>query len=791
MSVSRRNFIKGGAAGTALGILGGMPLAGKWLRPVSAANDPKEMIAYTYHTPNCGGRCSMKCTIRDGKLVKIEPNDWPDPKHSAICLRGLSEVERLYSPDRLKTPLKRVGERGEGKFVPISWEEALTTVAAKLGDLKQQYGGKSIYWRASSGVEYTMPHLSKLLGAQSTNFGGLDIGVSGGLHQVTGAVLYGPMQVEISDWVNSNLVILIGDNLLETAVTDAVFFYDAKDAGARIISIDPSYTTTASKSDQWISIRPGTDAALIFAMINMVIENKWYKRDYLLKNTTAPCLIREDNEKLLTEKDLNPASETNKLLVWDKATNAVKPYDADGIIPELEGEFTVNGIKVKTVFSGLVEQVKQYTPAWAAEETEIPEETIRNLTKEYAFAGPAVIGWGLGGPDKWYHADTLGRAGGILGALTGNIGRAGSGVGSACHHAAAWNATLGGWKLPPEAVPALPEMSGMELSQKPNSVRALVVQGNVIYQWYANMNRTVEWIKKLDFVVVIDQLHSDSVNYADIVLPACSSFESEYEINNLQVRRSHVMLQQKILDPLFESKSDFEIERLLAEKLGVAQYLPKSPEEYQKARLVSPDPALKGITLEALKSNNYIMRLNVPNEPYRANMNQVYNTPSKKLELYNEVLLPDKVPFPKYEKPLEAFSSNPLLKKYPLQLSQPHTRFRAHSSFSNSRWLLQINPEPRVKVNPRDGEARGLKNGDMVEVFNDRGRFQARYQYAPDVRPGSIEVSEGWWGRYFNAGSMQNVTNDTINPRQNKLIHGPVTPFNDTLVEVKKVEGVK
>ena len=727
----------------------------------------------------------MKCTVQNGKLVRIEANEYPDKRHSLICLRGLCEVERVYSPDRLKTPLKRVGERGEGKFAVISWEEALTTISGKLTALKSQYGGKSIYWKASSGVEYPMLSLARMLGAQFTNFGGIDIGLSGGLHQITGVGLFGPMNNEITDWVNSKLIVLIGCNLLETSMTDSQFFYDAKDAGAKIVSIDPSYSTTASKSDQWISLRPGTDTALVLGMINMVFANKWYNEEYLRKNSTAPFLIREEDGKLLREKDLGGSAET--FLVWDKNSGSPQPFNAAGVAPELEGQFNINGIKVKTVFAALKEHTKDNTPAWAAKITEIPEQTIQALATQYATSGPAVIAWGWGGPDKWYNADSLGRAGGILAALTGNIGRVGGGVGSANHHLAAWGAPLSAWPIPAQFLPAAPEMAAMDFPQKPNSVRAVIVQGNALTQWFANLNRTTEWLKKLDFVVVMDVMHTDSVNYADIVLPVCSSFETEYEISNMQIRRNHLILQQKVLEPLFESKSDFQIEKELAAKMDLEQYLPKTPEDFQRVRLNNPSPALKGITIEALKANKFVMRLNAPNDPFRGNMNQVYDTPTKKLELYSETLLPFNAGFPSYEEPLEASPQNPLFKKYPLQFSQAHSRYRAHSTFSNARWILQVTPEPRVEINTRDAEARGLKNGDLVEVFNDRGKFQARCQFANEMRPGSVRVSEGWWARYFRAGHLQNVTNDANNPRGYKLIHGPVIPFNDTLVEVKKV----
>ena len=176
MNISRRSFIKAGVAGSATVGLSGALTSKKWFNTAKAENVPKEITRFTYHTTNCGGRCAFKTTVRDGKFVKIIPNNWTDSRFSTVCLKGLSEIERIYSPDRLKTPLKRVGERGEGKFVPITWDEALTEIHEKLSSSINKYGGKSILFSASSGIEYTYQPLVTLLGAQYVCEAGIDVG---------------------------------------------------------------------------------------------------------------------------------------------------------------------------------------------------------------------------------------------------------------------------------------------------------------------------------------------------------------------------------------------------------------------------------------------------------------------------------------------------------------------------------------------------------------------------------------------------------------------------------------
>ncbi len=787
MNISRRNFIKGGVAGTAtLGLSGSLLFADRWLRPATAASDSEERIAYTYHPPGCGGRCAYKCTVRDGKLVKIEPNDWPDHRYSVICTRGLSELQRVYSPDRLQTPLKRVGERGEGKFVPISWDEAITTVADKFKELHSQYGGKSILKMISANQEYTMPLLSSLLGISVALETSIDTGIASGVEEVTGDAPFGYAMHEITDWVNAKTIILIACNILETTVADSQFFFDAQEAGAKIIVIDPNYSTTATKADQWIPIRPGSDPALLLGMINHILANDWYNHDFMQKNTSAPFLIREDNQHLLRQNDSADGPAQNPFMVWDALSNSAQPYNAAGVQPELEGEFTVNGVKAKTVMSALKEQMKHYTPAWAAEMTEIPEQTIIDLTRQYAQGGPGYLGWGFGGAEKISNSDIFGHAAAILGSLTGNFGRVGGGVGNALFHKYNWGLVtkLGAWSLPPQfKIPPM-EIPTTLMGTQPNSVKAVLNLGNSFQQHFANFHHAETWLKQLEFVVTVDIFDNASVAYSDIVLPIGSCFESNYEITRFQVNRNHVLLSEKVIEPLFESKSDFEIEKLLAARFGLEEYMPKTPEDYIRAQLNSPDPFLKGITVEALKANKFIMRLNCPTEPCIGHLDQKYKTPSGKLEIYNEAMIEFAQALPAYEEPVEL--SSELKQKYPLQFAQYRSRFHVHSQFMRVSWIRQFCPEPRLELNPLDAKSRGLANGDLVEVFNDRGKLKARCKFMDSLRPGSVRMEEGWWSKDMPEGDINYLTNDTFNPRGFKRKYGPILPFYDTLVEVKK-----
>lgn len=788
MGISRRNFIKAGVAGSAALGLSSPVVSRKWFQSISAEdNQPNEVDAFTYHTPNCGGRCAFKCTVRDGKLSLIQPNTWADNRFSTICLKGLSEVERVYSPDRLQTPLKRVGKRGEGKFVPISWDEALTTISDKLKGIIDEHGGKSVLLSLSSGVEHDYKHLSTLLGTQWVCEQGIDIGAANGLEKCIGGGVYAYIQNEVTDWVNSSTIIMLGCNILETTITDSKFFFAAKEAGTKIISIDPNYTTTASKSNEWISINPGTDSALLLGMISIIIDNDWYDEDFLVKNSSFPFLIREDNGEFLrgqasSEDDIDPP------LVWDEVSDSAKPFNEEGVKPALEGEHTIDGVKVKTVFRTLKANQKQYTSSWAAEETGIEENVIKELTKEYANNGPAVLGWGFGGLDKMSNADIVGHAGAILGTLTGNFGRAGGSVGALTHHAASWGAKLNDWSFPKKFQISPLEMPTSDMREKKNSVKAVINVGNTLQQHFANLSKTEDWVDELDFLLTIEPFHNPSVKYSDIVLPAATPFESEYDIVNMQINRSHVLLSEKVIEPLYESKSDFQIEKELLAKFGLDKYLPKTPEELIEHQLDSDDPALDGINIKSLKENNFIMRLSVPEEPYRGFMDQKYDTPTEKIEVYTEQLIDFEQALPTYEHPSEVYKGNPLMEKYPLQFIQARSRYHVHSQFTNVEWLTQLEGGgPRLEINPKDGNERGLENKQEIEVFNDRGFFKATCKFTEAMRPGQVRMHEGWWTEHMIEGNLQNVTNDTFLERHYKLTNGPVIPYNDTLVEVKKI----
>ena len=779
--ITRRSFLKAsGAAAGALGLAGaaGMTDASSWLASASADQAADEKVVYTLHQFMCTGNCSLKCTVRDGRLSKIEPNDHVEKRYQRCCMKGISEIEHVYSPDRLQTPLKRVGERGANEFVPITWDEARDIIGEELKKAWDAYGKQSVYVSKSNEPRFEL--LTPLLGAGTGVEPGIDRGVGNGLDPSMGGDGFGNATSESRDWVNTKTLIMTGCNYLETSMMQASFFFDAKEAGCDIIVVDPHFSTTASKACEWVPIKPGTDPALFLGMVTYVLDNGLYDEDFMRKHTSFPFLVNAEDGTLLRAGEGETA-----YLVWDAATNTAVPYEQAVDTAALEGAFEVDGVRCTTVFSQLKATQAPYTTAWAAEKTGIAQEKIEELARKYATSGPSVIAHGQGGSDKYSNPDVEGHAIALLVALTGNVGIPGGSVGQFVG-GQGYSAALAVWELPEEFAEAELPLRADLFPVEENDVHVIISLGNTLQQYYANMNVTKEWLKSLDFILHVGMYYEDSVAWADVVLPVCSKFEDTVQHGIVRSAFNHILLSEKCIDPLFESRPDFEVQRLILESVGLDQYLPENAEAYVRFQLEnSEDPMLEGITLEKLAENHCSMPLPGTEEPRIGYVDRQFKTPTGRMEVYYENMTPVDQALPTWVDNDEVYEGNPLAEKYPLQLTQTRTRFFIHSHFRAAKWLQQFYT-PYLEMNPADLADRGIQDGDVVEIFNDRGSFKAPVRANAAIRPGSSRIYEAAWSKHVVEGNFQNVTNNRLSDRHEYLLTGAPIPFNDTLVEVKK-----
>lgn len=766
--------------------------------PHAADSESGEQIFSCMCVGNCQSRCRLFVHVRDGKAIRTSMAPFPDPRYNRICLRGLSHVQRIYDPNRLKYPMKRVGERGEGKWERISWDEAIGLIASKFKTYQERYGKQSVAFSTVSGnmavLNGALSHfrLANLMEATQTEFS-LDMSDTFGLGRVIGVGGSFNQRNDPADLVNAKTIIVWAANITESHPHDWRFIVDAQQKGAKVVVIDPRYTTAASKADRWISIRPGADPALAMSMAQVIISEKLYDEQYLLEHTVAPFLVREDTGRFLRQSDLcgaepSDASSPDPYVVWDTKRNQGDVLDKVQS-PALEGHYTVGGFRVTTAFTLLEEAMAKYPPEEAAVICDIEPHVIREVARLYAQNKPASI---YNGFIQYNNGVQTGHAWGILASLTGNIAKPGASLG----HCGLSGYTLN-WKdflFPRRArTSMIPWIYLKEVlrtglfKNKPHPIKAMYIYASNVVCNAANQNEVIRTIfPAIEFIVAVDMVETDTIRYADIVLPASHWFERLEFIQGPD--QPYSTLSEKALEPAYESKSDMDIYRLIANTMGLGEYFKYTDEEFIQMLIDTPASRKAGLTWERLQKEKVIQTLPSCWVNWKGD---TFPTPSTRLEFYLENPKPrlncgieidkSREHLPVFTPPIEAWPDNPLYKKYPLVCHTERQRWRLHSQWYGTPWLREYDPEPFIKINPQDAMARGIKNGDVVKAFNDRGDVVVKAILSEGQRPGMVTLPKGWQRSQFISGSYQELTND----------HLDTTSFNqcfyDVLCEVSKV----
>jgi anaerobic selenocysteine-containing dehydrogenase len=754
--------------------------------------------------PNDSSWCAHKAIIKDGKIVKIEPLDFPDKKWNRICLKGLANIQRCYSPDRLKYPMKRKGKRGEGKWERISWDEAFDIIIKNLEEVKILYGTRAFAWITMTGWQAFLVRIANRFANlyQGTIVHNIslmsDLAAPLGISLTQGCI----DGHEPADMANSNYIICWARNLAETMLPSMHFLLEAQEKGAKIVVIDPRFTRTAEKADWWIPIKPGTDAALGLSMIYVLIKSRLYDNDYVSKNTVGPFLVRADTGAFLRESDVFDGGNPESILIWDQKKLCFSAYnEINKSQASLYGSFSVNGIQCKPAWQLLFDLASRYSPEKVFKITGISAEDIYKLSYEYGTNKPAalILGFGMNRYSFGYQAY---RTGITLAAITGNLGISGGGASmnpkylrggqSYCNekfrHQCVPNLfDLAQWYQPDENRRAH-NIGGMELYDaviegEPYQIKALWLIGSNFLNQSPDANKIItKFIPKLRFIVVQDQFLTWTAEYADLLLPVNTQFERE---DLLTANHPYLVLGQKVIDSLYESKSDLEIFAGVAQKMGIgfAEYFSKTTKEYIQDFLNSGHPWIKGITYNKLRRKGPI-RYNI-SDPYLPFVDNKFYTKSNKIEFYVEELAYEGLEMPKYK---ESFSKSLPLKnkKYPLIFITAHSLFSANSSHFNIKMISDIADEPKLEINPADANARGIGLNDIVVVYNDFGRMRIRVKITDGIMAGTVCTTQGWWPKDFIGGHFNELTHSIYNPFDKAI--GNFANWNafDVAVQVKK-----
>ncbi len=840
MGINRRTFLKGAAAGTAAGTIAGLlPQAAS---PVEASRDygvpgslPVDKVVRTTCSPNCTGSCGQLAFVRDGLVVKVQQAaDYPDAAYNPRgCMKGLSYLNQIYGADRIMTPLIRTGDRGSGEFRAATWDEVLDKVAGGLRAIGQQWGWDSIHvfgqvpgsGYVQKGANYRACALLGMTHGTSFDFNGdLPMGMP---------ITFGVQNAEheAKDWANSRFLLLVGSNPVETRIPDVHFIFDAVERGAKLVVIDPSFSPTAAKADAHLRIRPGTDAALALAMCRQVIEDGAWDQAFMRTYTDAALLVRSDTGVRLRGADLMTGGSPDVFVAWDTATSGpvVVGTDrlgfADGVSPALEGSWSVtladgSAVEATPGLALVREELARWTPSAAAEVTGLDPDLIVKVARAYAAAKPAAILMG-GGSNHWYHGDLTGRAFALLATLTGNIGRSGGGF-SVYVGQYKVRVDTSPWWMPggtkAHVVPSVYFVRGRtetmhkDVPYPKNGWHGLVCTFANLFVQAMDVNRLHETLAGLDLVVVVDHQMTETVKWADIVLPATTW----YEKTDLTATPLHpfLQLQQPAIEPVGEARSELSMWREIVRRIApdkAAEFFEMDEEAAIEAILAAgggPGGPTEGITLEQLKAGPVRLRVPDPDIPFGAQVDQLVPfpprslpaaltataafIPTRRIEFYKEEQrfrdLGETVPT--YRPPFDDTVHDP--RSWPLALLTPHSKWRIHSSYANNAWLAEINGgRPEVFISPVDADARRIETGDPVRVWNTRGEVVAWAHVTPAEQVGSVTIHEGWWPRQFRKGKGVNeLTSSAVNPIHEVHFVGnmwaPSTGWKDCRCEIEK-----
>ena len=806
-AVSRRGFLKTTAATIgAAGTVGALGSAGATVTAIAAetADSSTEQVFCQTCRGNCMNGCAIDVFVRDGRVVRTAAHNYPYPEYNRICLKGLSHVDSIYSENRIKYPMRRVEgtARGDGQWERISWEEALDEVITKWKAYREEYGPHSIlqfanpgaYSVVNGGISSSTVYRFDYLMAPTIMNSGFDrnlIYVTS--HAFGSGNLWNCNQH--ADMLNSNVIVIWGANLPESQIQSWHFIADAMEQhGAKLIVVNPTFDAAAAHADLWIRPRPGTDGFLANAMSRYLIENGMADLVFLRDKTVAPFLLKADGRYMRVSDFAELAEgEADDYYVIDE-DGVAKPL-RQAANPQLEGEAEVDGVAASTVWSQLLTRFAPYTLDAAEEICQVPATTIKQFATMYATQGPSWMYQGFG-CDRWRNGFATILSICTLAMVAGQSGKPGACCGYAMFPGTEWRNYYAPYMAAAMPTAAALNVNGLQIADiiakgtfqgEPLTIKSAFFEAANPLNCVGNREHLLEGLLKLDFLLAIEIRMTDTARYCDLILPACHWFEEEDLFGTTAVH-PFAQLCEKAIDPLFESRPDWDIFKDIVE--GVAfpgAYMDKDADAFvaENVQMAVQQPFAfdgKPITYERLQEEKVCTYLD-PYGVYAAD--GYYVTDTGRAQMYLEHITPypyfdyteygepdiEAYRWPHFEPPKEAwtetiagYEKTALSAKYPLVYFQEHQRYRTHSEFSHLPILKEIDPEPLLHINEADAAARGLGNGDVARVFNDRGECVVKVCIDNGQRPGQVNIPKGWHIDQFIRGHWQNLTGNEINP---------------------------
>ncbi|WP_395070884.1 molybdopterin-dependent oxidoreductase [Paraburkholderia silvatlantica] len=677
---------------------------------------------------DCPDTCAMRVTVENGRAIKVSGDPDHPPTQGVLCTKVTRYAERVHHPKRLTQPMKRVGRKGEGRFEPISWDEAARIAAERLGEIARRapeailpysYAGTMGLVQGDSIAQ----RFFHKLGASRLDRAICSAAGAAGLRYTFGSSL--GMLTEY--FAESEVILIWGANPIASNLHFWTRAQEAKRNGAKLIAIDPYRSLTAEKCHRHVALKPGTDGALALGMMHVLITEDRLDHDYLAAHTHG--------------------------------------------------------------FDALKARALTYTPARVAAICGIEEQVVVDLARLYASTRKAAIRMNYG-LQRVRGGGNAVRAIACLPALTGAWRERAGGVLLSSSGWAPVDANalqrpdlIPGW---PQHQPRIVNMNqiGDALTHVGDAAFGPKVEAIVVYN--ANPVAVAPESAKVAagfaredlFTIVLEQFQTDTADYADLLLPATTQLE------HLDVHKSyghtHVMANLPAIAPIGEARPNTEIFRSIARAMGLTEpALFESDEDVAAHAFDWSDPALAGADWAALKREGWL-KLAIPEAPFA---NGGFRTPTGKCEFHSEALAKAGLdPLPDYLPPYESADGSPeLAARYPLAMISPPARNFLNSTFVNVESLRATEGEPHLDLHPTDAARREIADGDEVRVFNDRGSMRARARVTDRARSGLVVGLSIWWKKLAPDGRNANeVTSQALTD-----LGGSAT-FYDCLVEVER-----
>ena len=772
----------------------------------------------------CHENCVLEVHSRGDKIIRVQRANIPSPSPGPqICSKGVLCKQIPFAEDRILYPLKRVGERGKGEFERISWDQAFQEIGDKINELAEQYGKRSIlincFWCGVPGADRSLNH--DLANRFLNGYGGTRIEhpmVDFGSF-ISGAIDFGLVLNNGRFLLNDvqTMCIIWGCNPIGFTRPGPTthMFMDARERGVKLVHISNLFDCTSAKVDQWMPINSGTDAALALAMAHIIVRDGLVDEEFMKQNTTGAYLVREDTGKYLRASEAFEGGSPDSFVFIDE--NDGQPYaigrftglqlvnrammysgaDVDNIeardagefgshAPQLDASVEVNGIKCNSAYNLLVKHLEPWTAERQEELTGISAQACEDLAHEYIASAPACIFMydGL----RYRNSTQACRSIYLLSYLSGNFGKRGGSiiVGGTDYHDDARFDVRATYFPTPESARAANHISMRELLESIEGKTDQVYKAwinpfaNPLLNW---PNRDL-WKKKvlpsLELFVSFEIHMSDTARYADYVLPEATSFE-RHEI--LGGPYNSATLCEPAIPPQGESKTCADIWAGIAAQVGIPQHFDMPLEDWVlwkialgipgDKEMLAPiteeeDPEHAGevapVTYQRLAKMKSL-HLNWDDDSYDKFRNGAMHNITGRIEFYQEVLS-DVGPMADFQEPM---LFDDWKDEYPLQFYSARHKYFMQSQFTNIPELrkLAMTTQTGVALNPVTAKERGLRDGDLVDVFNQRGCIKKmKLHLREDIRPGMAHVWYSFDEKYYPDNDNPQVLENPINTNE-------------------------